>query len=231
MKNEDCTVIIRERTQFNRDILNALSNLRLLVTSGPKNSAIDLQVAKDNKVIVSGTKNLKEPPAELAIALILNLARHITQENFAFRHNGAWQHTLGMSLSGKTLGILGLGAIGGHVAKIAQAMDMKVMAWSENLSKETAIQHGVELASSKELLVRHSDVISIHLHLSERTRNLINKTEFYLMKPTTLLINTSRAEIINQEATVKALQSKLIAGAVADVFAEEPLPADNPLRN
>ncbi|MEM9243167.1 MAG: D-2-hydroxyacid dehydrogenase family protein [Pseudomonadota bacterium] len=231
LKTENCIVIMRERTPFHASIFDNLPNLQLLVTSAPRNVAIDLNAAKKNKVVVSGTKSLLEPPTELTIALILNLAKKIYQENESFRRNGPWQKTLGMSLHDKTLGILGLGKIGSCVAKIAQAMGMKVIAWSQNLSQEIANQHGVEFAHSKEKLLRYSDIISVHLRLSERTINVIDSAEFSQMKPTALLVNTARAAIVNQEAMISALQSKRIAGAAADVFLEEPLSQINPLRH
>lgn len=230
LQDKHVVIIMRERTRFHENIFSNLPNLKLLVTSGLKNDAIDLAAAQKHGVVVSGTRSLKEPPAELAIGLMLALARHIPQENQSFKNGGVWQSSLGVSLYGKTIGILGLGYIGAITAKITQALGMKVIAWSQNLTAEKAAEHNVELAASKQELLQKSDVISIHLRLSDRTKNLIDVIDFELMKHSALIINTSRAEIINQEALISALNSKRIAGAASDVFECEPLPENHPLR-
>lgn len=230
LRDKQAVVLMRERTKFHAKIFDALPNLKLVVTSGPKNEAIDISAAERHGVVVSGTRSLKEPPAELTIGLMLALARHIPQESAALRNGGSWQSTMGISLHGKTLGIIGLGHIGTIVARVGRALGMKIVAWSQNLTAEKAAECGAILAASKQELLKSSDVISIHTRLSDRTQNLLRASDFELMKPTVLLINTSRAEIVNQEALVAALNSGRIAGAAADVFEQEPLSKDHPLR-
>jgi phosphoglycerate dehydrogenase-like enzyme len=229
---KDCHIVItmRERTIFNAELFARLPNLKLLITSGMRNAAIDLAAAKKHGVLVCGTKSLSEPPVELTWALILGLARHIVPENNAFCTNGPWQQTLGVDLYGKQLGLLGLGKIGSKVAQIGKAFGMHVVAWSQNLTAERAAEVGVQLAASKEELLANSDFISIHLVLSERTKNLIDKDEFNLMRPTAYLINTSRAAIVNTNALIKTLNNNEIAGAAIDVFDVEPLPINDVLR-
>jgi len=228
--DKQAVVVMRERTRFHAGIFEALPNLKLLVTSGPKNEAIDIKAAEKHGVVVSGTRSLKEPPAELTIGLMLALARNIPQESAALRNGGLWQSTVGISLNGKTLGVVGLGHIGAMVARVAQTLGMKVIAWSQNLTAERTTECGVILAASKQDLLKTSDVVSIHVRLSDRTRDLLRAEDLELMKPMALLINTSRAEIVNQAALVSALNSGRILGAAADVFEEEPLPKDHPLR-
>jgi phosphoglycerate dehydrogenase-like enzyme len=223
-------VIMRERTAFPASTLRCLPKLQLLVTSGMRNAAIDLVAAKEQGIVVCGTATLSEPPTELTWALLLNLARSVSTENAALRSNGPWQSTVGIDLYGKQLGIVGLGKIGCRISRIAKAFGMQVVAWSQNLTKEKAEQEGVILASSKDELIKESDFITIHIVLSNRTKNLIGESEFKLMKETALLINTSRADIINQLALINALENKKIAGAALDVFDCEPLPIDHPFR-
>lgn len=229
---QDCHILIamRERTLFNSAVFSRLPQLRLLVTSGMQNSAIDLKSAKEYGVVVSGTKSLKEPPTELTWGLILGLARNIYQDNKRFHEEGAWLSPLGVDLHGKTLGILGLGHIGSRVANIAKAFGMDVVAWSQNLTPERVKECGVRLAESKEALLACSDIISVHLRLSDHTHHLLDKSAFELMKRSALLVNTSRAQIINQEAMIQALRSEKIAGAAVDVLEIEPPPIDCPLR-
>lgn len=226
----DIVVIMRERTPFRATTFERLDKLKLLITSGMRNASIDLAAASAKGVVVCGTKSYSEPPTELTWALILGLARGIVQENHAIRNNGVWQKTVGKDLYGSTLGLLGLGKIGGRMARIAQAFGMKVMAWSQNLMLEQAEAAGVQLASSKEELLRNSDFVSIHLVLSERTRGLIGRAELQMMRPTAYLINTSRAQIVDQEALIDALLRGQIAGAGIDVFETEPLPENDILR-
>ena len=228
--DQDILVIMRERTLFNASLLSRLPNLKLLVTSGMRNAAIDLDYAKKRGITVCGTHNLSEPAAELTWGLLLGLARSISEENQALKNNGAWQSTVGVGLYGKQLGLLGLGKIGSHVAKVGQAFGMHVMAWSQNLTQERADALGVTLAPSKSSLLETSDFVSIHLVLSERTKDLISSEEFSKMQPTSYLINTSRAPIVNEYALIEALKEKRIAGAGLDVFNIEPLPFDHPFR-
>ncbi|MCS3424887.1 phosphoglycerate dehydrogenase-like enzyme [Rahnella sp. BIGb0603] len=230
LQDAEIVVIMRERTPFSAALFARLPKLRLLVTSGMRNASVDLAAARENGVTVCGTGSGSTAPVELTWALILGLARHLVTENSALRHNGPWQSTVGTGLSGKRLGLLGLGKIGQKVALIAQAFGMEVSAWSQNLTAERAAEHGVELAASKEALLKTSDVVSVHLVLSERTRGLLGAPELALMKPDALLINTSRAAIVDQPALLHALQTGQIAGAGLDVFETEPLPPGDPFR-
>ncbi|MGA5655772.1 D-2-hydroxyacid dehydrogenase family protein [Rahnella contaminans] len=230
LQDAEIVVIMRERTPFSAALFARLPKLQLLITSGMRNASLDLAAARENGVTVCGTGSGSTAPVELTWALILGLARHLVTENNALRHNGPWQSTVGTGLSGKRLGLLGLGKIGQKVALIAQAFGMEVSAWSQNLTAERAAEHGVELAASKEALLKTSDVVSVHLILSERTRGLLGAPELALMKPEALLINTSRAAIVDQPALLHALQTGQIAGAGLDVFETEPLPPGDPFR-
>ncbi len=222
-------VIMRERTPFPADLFARLPNLRLLVTSGPRNAAIDLAAAKAHGVTVCGTASHPAPPAELTWALILGLARHVAAENAALRANGPWQGSVGTDLAGARLGILGLGKIGTKVAQVARAFDMTVSAWSPNLTAERAAAAGAALAPSKEALFAQSDVVTLHLVLSPSTRGLVGAEDLARMKPGARLINTSRAGLVDQPALVQALEEgRIFAGL--DVFEQEPLPADSPFR-
>jgi len=211
-------------------VLEKLPNLKLLVTTGKRNASIDLEAAKARKVTVCGTGGAGRATAELAIGLMLGLARHLREEFNAMRPGGAWQTTLGFDLEGRTLGIIGLGNLGARVGKIGSAIGMKVIAWSENLTSEKAQERGAERVDKDELFKR-SDVISIHSVLSPRTRSLVGARELGLMKPAALLINTSRGPIVDEKAMLAALKEKRIAGYGADTFEVEPLPADHPLRS
>lgn len=228
--DQDILVIMRERTLFNAAVLSRLPNLKLLVTSGMRNSAIDLEYAAKQGITVCGTNNLSEPAAELAWALILGLARNITQENMALKTKGLWQNSIGVGLNGKQLGILGLGKIGAQVAKVGKAFGMNVMAWSQNLTEEQAASCEVSLAPSKAFLLENSDFVTIHLILSERTKNLVQAADIARMRSSAYLINTSRAPIVNESDLVQALKDKRIAGAGLDVFDVEPLPMEHPFR-
>lgn len=230
LQDAEIVVIMRERTPFSAALFARLPKLRLLITSGMRNASVDLAAAREHGVTVCGTGSGSTAPVELTWALILGLARHLVTENNALRHNGPWQSTVGTGLSGKRLGLLGLGKIGQKVALIAQAFGMEVSAWSQNLTAERAAEHGVELAASKEALLKTSDVVSVHLVLSERTRGLLGAPELALMRPDALLINTSRAAIVDQPALLHALQNGQIAGAGLDVFETEPLPPADPFR-
>lgn len=224
-------IIMRERTPFPASLIRSLPNLKLLITTGMRNSSIDLEVAVQQGITVCGTRSFSEPPLELTWALILALTRNIIFENNAFRNKGNWQSTIGVDLYGKTLGIIGLGKIGAQMAKVAKAFGMQVIAWSPHLTKERALEHEVSLAASKLELLANSDFVSIHLVLSESTKNLIAEADLKSMKSDAFIINTSRAGIINQEALLKVLREGLIAGAGLDVYEIEPLPLDHELRS
>ena len=227
LKDFEVVTCMRERTPFRRDLLERLPNLRLLVTTGMRNAAIDLQAATDLGVLVCGTAGGPDaPPAELTWGLILALVRHIPHEDAATRA-GHWGTTVGMSLEHKVLGVLGLGRLGAKVARVGVAFGMSVIAWSQNLTAEKAAQCGATLVTKDELFAR-SDILSIHVQLSSRTRGLVGARELGLMKPSAYLINTARSPIVDEAALVQALQAHTIAGAGLDVFDEEPLPPGHP---
>ena len=224
----DAVVAMRERTVFPARVLERLPSLRLLVTTGMSNAAIDLEAAARAGVVVCGTAGRGASTGELTIGLIVGLARRIPQEDAALR-TGSWQTTLGIGLAGKTLGVVGLGRIGAQVATIGRVLGMDVVAWSENLTDARASEVGVRRAASLHELLEDSDVVTIHLRLSDRTRGLLGRGELAAMKPTALLVNTSRGPIVDEDALVDALTAGGIAGAALDVFGEEPLPAGHPL--
>lgn len=226
----DVIGVMRERTPFPRALFDKLPKLRMLVTTGKRNASIDMEAAKDRNVTVCSTGGTGRATAELAFALMLGLARHLREEFDAMRPGGGWQTTLGFDLEGKTLGILGLGNLGAKVGRIGTAFDMKIIAWSENLTDERARERGAERVSKDELFNR-SDIVSIHSVLSPRSRGLVGAREFGLMKPTALLINTSRGPIVDEAALLAALKEKRIAGYGADTYDVEPLPDDHPLRS
>ena len=224
----DALIIMRERTPITTKLLNACSNLKLIITSGMRNKSIDLETCKQKNITVCGTDMHPNPTAELTWALILGLARNIREETENM-YQGYWQTTVGTELKGKTLGVIGLGKQGTQVTNIAKAFGMEVIAWSENLKIADAQAKGA-LAVSKEDLLERSDFITIHLVLSERTKHIIKYEDMCKMKPTAYLINTSRGEIIHEEDLAKALEENKIAGAGIDVYSTEPLPADHKLR-
>jgi len=224
----DALIIMRERTPITTKLLNACSNLKLIITSGMRNKSIDLETCKQKNITVCGTDMHPNPTAELTWALILGLARNLREETENM-YQGYWQTTLGTELKGKTLGVIGLGKQGTQVTNIAKAFGMEVIAWSENLKIADAQAKGA-LAVSKEDLLERSDFITIHLVLSERTKHIIKYEDICKMKTTAYLINTSRGEIIHEEDLAKALEENKIAGAGIDVYSTEPLPADHKLR-
>jgi phosphoglycerate dehydrogenase-like enzyme len=211
---------MRERTPFPRERLERLPNLKLLVTTGMGNAAIDTEAARELGITVAGTGGTPTHTAELTWGLILALARHIPDEDRAVRAGG-WQHTVGFELAGRTLGVIGLGRLGSQVARIGEAFGMNVIAWSQNM----------DTPLTKEELLRRADVVTIHVRLSERTTGLIGADELALMKRTAYLINTSRGPIVDEDALLAALRDGQIAGAGLDTYDIEPLPADHPLRS
>jgi len=221
-------VAMRERTHLPRSVLERLAKLKLLVTTGMRNVAIDAKAAAELGIVVSGTGLLTPPTAELTWGLILALARHIPEEAQQMRRGG-WQTTVGVGLSGKVLGVLGLGKLGSEVARVGRAFQMEVIAWSQNLTSEHASALGATRVEKDELFQR-ADFVTIHLILSKRTRGLITGRELALMKPGAYLINTSRGPIVDERALIDVLTNDKIAGAALDVFDEEPLPDEHPLR-
>ena len=228
LKSYEALLIMRERTQITKNLIKNLKKLKFIVTSGMRNKAIDLEAAKEKKIIVSGTEINSNPTAELTWALILGLARNIKPE-IDNMFQGYWQTTIGIELKGKILGLIGLGKVGSQVAKIAKAFGMQVVAWSENLDLNQCKKLDV-LPVSKEDLLKTSDFVSIHVVLSDRYRELIKLKEFDMMKKTSFLINTSRGPIINEDDLIIALSTNVIAGAGIDVYEKEPLPSDHKLR-
>ncbi|MCX4683691.1 D-2-hydroxyacid dehydrogenase family protein [Kitasatospora purpeofusca] len=226
----DIVVTLRERIAFPAEVFERLPRLRLLVASGMRNSVIDHAAARAHGVTVCGTASSSTPPVELTWALLLGLARGLVEESTALRSGGPWQSTVGADLAGRRLGLLGLGKIGARVARVGLAFDMEVVAWSSNLTAERAAEVGVRRAGSKEELLRESDFVSVHLALGARTRGLLGAPELALMRPDAYLVNTSRAAIVDQEALLAALSAGRIAGAAVDVFDQEPLPPDHPMR-
>jgi phosphoglycerate dehydrogenase-like enzyme len=224
----DVVIAMRERTPFPRRVLERLPNLRLLVTTGMRNPAIDVAAAQELGITVCGTGAHPTGTVELTWALILAVARHLPQEDASVRAGG-WQQSIGTDLAGGVLGVLGLGRLGERVARIGQAFGMDVVAWSQNLTDERAAEVGVRRVAKEELL-ETADVVTIHLQLSDRTRGLLGHAELARMKPTAILVNTSRGPIVEEAALVQALRDGTIAGAGLDVFDTEPLPRHHPLR-
>ncbi len=223
-------VAMRERTRFDAALLGRLPRLKLLVTTGMKNASIDLQAAAAHGVIVCGTRGLSDPTPELTWGLLLALARHIPADVASVRAGEKWQTRIGVGLSGKTLGIVGLGSIGSRMARYAQAFDMPVLAWSPNLTDERCQTVGVERAPTLDVLLQRADIVTLHMVLSDSTRGLLGARELRLLKPTALLVNTSRGPLIDEAALLQTLAENRIAGAALDVYDTEPLPATHPLR-
>lgn len=220
--------IMRERTAFPRAVLERLPKLKLLVTTGLRNASVDVKAANERGVTVCGTPAGNHATAELAMGLAIGLARNFHVE-LANMREGRWQTTIGGDMRGRTMGLLGLGKLGGEVAKYAQVFGMKTIAWSQNLTAEAAAAKGVERVEKDELF-RRSDFVSVHLVLSDRSRGLVGAWELALMKPTAYVINTSRGPIVDGDALAAALKAGRIAGAALDVYDSEPLRADHPLR-
>ena len=228
LKDYEALLVMRERTKITKSLINRLKKLKFIITSGMRNKAIDLDAAKQRKIIVCGTEINSNPAAELTWALILGLVRNFKEE-IENMYQGYWQTTVGFELKGKILGLIGLGKIGSQVAKVGTAFGMQVVAWSENLNLSHANELGV-LPMNKEDLIKTSDFISIHVVLGERYNNLITKNDLQMMKKSAFLINTSRGPIVNENDLVEALKSNQIAGAGLDVYDHEPLPDNHKLR-
>ena len=224
----EALLIMRERTPITKNLIDNLSKLKFIITSGSRNKSIDLQAAKKKKIVVCGTDSNINPTPELTWALILGLARNLKEE-IDNMYQGYWQTTVGIELKGKILGLIGLGRVGSQVAKIGKAFGMQVMAWSENLNLDTCKELDV-LPCSKEDLIKNSDFLSIHVQGGERYKDCITIKELDKMKKTSFIINTSRGPIINEDDLIIALSTNVIAGAGIDVYEKEPLPENNKLR-
>jgi len=220
--------VMRERTRFDADLLGRLPRLKLLVTGGMRNAAVDIKAATALGITVSGTDSYKQAAPELTWALLMALSRNLLNEANALRA-GLWQQGLGGDLHGKTLAILGLGSIGQRIAQFGQVFGMRVIAWSENLTAERAASVGVTYVSKQELF-EQADILSVHLVLSDRSRGLVDEEALSWMKPDALLVNTARGPIVDEAALIRALQQQRLAGAALDVFDQEPLPVDHPFR-
>jgi len=227
LRDFDVVMALRERTLLPARVIERLPRLRLIVTAGMRNAAIDFAAAKARGITICGTGGLPYPTAELTFGLLLGLARDIPNQERMLRA-GRWQTAVGHGLNGKTLGVLGLGTLGSRVARIARAFEMNVIAWSRNLTDEKAAESGARRVELDDLL-RTSDYVTIHLVLGDRTRGLIGARELALMKPTAYLVNTSRSPIVDEAALIAALEAGRIAGAALDVYTTEPLPADAPI--
>ena len=225
----DVVCVMRERTPLPREVLERLPRLKLIASTGSRNPSIDMEAAKELGITVNATGYRSSPTIELTWALLLASVRGIVQENNSIR-DGGWQKSVGQDLEGTTLGVVGLGNVGGQVARIGLAFGMKIIAWSQNMTPEIAEAAGARLVSKDELF-RQADIVTIHLILSGRTRGIVGAAELGLMKPTSRLINTSRGPIVDEASLIKALRSHAIAGAAIDVFDQEPLPLEHPFRS
>ena len=225
LKGYEIVCIMRERTPFTRDVIERLTDCKLLVTTGMRNASLDVQACTDNGIVVCGTGGTVHATPELAFAMILSLARNIPREDAAMRQ-GRWQLGVGLGLKGRTLGLLGLGRLGSMVAKYAQAFDMNLIAWSQNLTAEAAAEKGVRRVEKDELF-QQSDFISVHLVLSDRSRGIVGRRELELMKSSAFIVNTSRGPIIDEDALADALAAGTIAGAGIDTFSQEPVAKTN----
>ena len=229
LKDFEIVCAMRERTAFPRAVLEALPKLKLLITSGMRNAAIDSEAAKERGVVLCGTQWSQDPTAPLTMGLILELTRGIGRENARMHAGEPWQKFCGIEIEGKTLGVVGLGKLGAKMAGLAKAFDMKVIAWSPNLTPERCKEVGVGYATKEELFAT-ADVVTVHVVLSQRSRGLVGREDLARMKPTAYLVNTSRGPIVDEAALLDTLQQRKIAGAGVDVFSVEPLPVDHPFR-
>ena len=230
LKGFQIVSLMRERTPFPRAVIEALPDLKLLITTGARNASIDMAACAERGITVCGTGGFGNPTTGITFGLILELTRRIGWEHARLKAGAPWQVTLGADIEGKTLGVLGLGRLGARSAAVGKAFGMKVAAWSSNLTPERCKEVGVDYVS-KEDLFRNSDFVTIHLQLSPRSRSLVTAAELGLMKPTAYLINTSRGPIVDEKALIAALNERRIAGAGLDVFDIEPLPLDHPFRH
>jgi len=229
LKDFEIVCAMRERTAFPRAVLEALPKLKLLITSGMRNASIDTEAAKARGVVICGTQWSQDPTAPLTMGLILELTRGIGRENARMHAGEPWQKFCGIEIEGKTLGVVGLGKLGAKMAALAKAFDMKVIAWSPNLTPERCKELGVGYATKEELFAT-ADVVTVHVVLSQRSRALVGREDLARMKPTAYLVNTSRGPIVDEAALLETLQQRKIAGAGIDVFSVEPLPVDHPFR-
>jgi D-3-phosphoglycerate dehydrogenase len=222
--------LMRERTPLTRAMIEKLPDLKLVCTTGPGNASVDVAALYDRNITMCHTGSTGDSTADLTIGIMLELVRRMGWENARIKAGEKrWQTKLGTNLEGKTLGVIGLGKLGSHVANIAKAFRMKVIAWSQNLTPEKCAAAGVTYASKDDLL-KQSDFITIHMKLSPRSKGLIGARDLALMKPSAYIINTSRGPLIDEPALIDALRTNRIAGAGIDVFDVEPLPMDHPLR-
>jgi phosphoglycerate dehydrogenase-like enzyme len=228
LKPFDVVCMMRERTPITRDIIGQLPNLKLIVTTGMRNASLDVAAATERGIVVCGTGGTTHATPELTWGLILALMRRIPWEDRGMKAGG-WQTTVGRGLQGRTLGLLGLGRLGGHVATVGKAFGMKLIAWSPNLTQERAAKFDVTLVAKEELFSR-ADVVTVHLVLGERSRGVVGARELGQMQKHAYLVNTSRGPIVQEQALLAALQARQIAGAGLDVYDNEPLPKDHPLR-
>ncbi|KAJ8702480.1 hypothetical protein PTI98_001189 [Pleurotus ostreatus] len=231
LKDYDIICIMRERTKFFAPLLDKLPKLKLLTTTGMKNNGIDVKYAKEKGIVVSGTASVGNSTLEHIWALILATVRYISHDDANTKAgNALWQTKIPLGLAGRTIGLIGVGRLGAKTAAVAEAFGMKVLGWSPHLTPERAAEAGVDFAASKEDLIKQSDIVSIHIVLSESTRHLIKAADLAHMKPTAFFVNTSRGPIVDEAALIQILENKAIAGAGLDVFDVEPLPLDHPLR-
>ncbi len=228
LKDFEIVCAMRERTPFPGAVFRRLPKLKLFITSGPRNNAVDFKTAKEMGVVTCGTDSPGSSTVELTWALILGTMRNVAFDHLTMKQGG-WQERTGISVSGKTLGLVGLGRLGGMMAEIAPKFGLDVIAWSQNLTRERCDEVGARLVSKEELF-RQADIVSIHVILGERTRGLVTATEFGLMKPSAILVNTSRGPIVEEAALIEALTTGRIRAAAVDVYDKEPLPADHPYR-
>src|SRR6202142_3322762 len=229
LRDFEIILAMRERTPFPREMFDALPKLKLLITSGMRNAAIDMAAAKDKGVVICGTNWPRDPTAALTMGMILELTRNIGREN-ARMHAGEYlQKHVGIEIDGKTLGVVGLGKLGAKVSTIAKSFGMNVIAWSPNLTAERCKEVGVTYATKEELFST-ADIITIHMVLSDRSRGLVGAAELGRMKPTSFIVNSARGPIIDEMALLETLKARKIAGAAVDVFSVEPLPVDHPFR-
>ena len=226
----DVVVLMRERTRFTRSLLRTLPKLKLLVTTGSRNGSVDVAACQEQGVTFCGTRNGNAAAGELTWGLILAQSRHLLAEAGSLRRGGPWQQTEGLLLAGRTLGVIGLGLLGGGVARVGLAFGMHVTAWSAHLQPSRCQEVGVQQCETLEELLSTSDIVTIHQVLSDRTRGLIGARELAQMRQGALLVNTSRSAIVDEPALIEALRSGVIAGAALDVFDQEPLPVDHPFR-